>query len=132
MGTGDGTTLARVTLPTDYAVALVLPYDAEKESTRAVYEAFDARQGHAGFTERRDALRAALGRVRAATDLAALPPNDLASSPVSAELGSRGAFRADVTGAGPVVYGLFARLDDATRAAESLRAYGRTWVTTPA
>ena len=42
-------------------------------------------------------------------DLAALPPNDLASSPLAAELLAAGAFRADVSGAGPTVYGLFAR-----------------------
>ena len=34
-------------------------------------------------------------------DLAALPPNDLASSPLADELRALGAFRADVTGAGP-------------------------------
>ena len=36
-----------------------------------------------------------------------LPPNDLASSPLADELLALGAFRADVSGAGPAVYGLF-------------------------
>ena len=45
--------------------------------------------------------------VRRPRDLAALPPNDLASSPLAGELLRLGAFRADVSGAGPTVYGLF-------------------------
>jgi hypothetical protein len=40
-------------------------------------------------------------------DLASLPPNDLARSPHSSRLRELGAFRADVSGAGPAVYGLF-------------------------
>jgi 4-diphosphocytidyl-2-C-methyl-D-erythritol kinase len=132
LGTGDGTTLEPVTLPTDYTVVLVLPAGAIKESTRAVYEAFDARGGEAGFEDRDLALREALDRGRVATDLAALPTNDLASSPVAAELLALGAFRADVTGAGPIVYGLFAHPADAASAATTLRERGETWVTAPA
>ena len=131
LGTGDGTTLEPARLPTDYAVVLALADGAEKESTGEVYASFDARAGHLGFDERRRALLDALAGVEAASDLASLPPNDLASSPLAAELESLGALRADVTGAGPVVYGLFGRMDDAEHAAAALRERGRTWVTTP-
>jgi hypothetical protein len=71
-----------------------------------VFAAFDAREGETGSSER---ARAAARRSTATAprDLAALPPNDLASSPLADELRELGAFRADVTGAGPTVYGLF-------------------------
>ena len=42
-----------------------------------------------------------------------------------------GAFRADVSGAGPAVYGLFHHLEDARRAARGLRVPARTWVVAP-
>ena len=132
LATGDGTTLEPIALPRDYAVLLALPNGATKSSTRAVYGAFDARAGARGFDERRAALRAALAGVRAPSDLAALPANDLASSPLAAELAALGAFRADVSGAGPAVYGLFASVDAAERAAEALEDAARTWVTRPA
>ena len=132
LATGDGTTLEPLALPRDYTVVLVLEDGAEKRSTRDVYAAFDARAGAEGYEHRRNALVGALGRVRGAPDLALLPRNDLASSPVAAELLRAGAFRADVTGAGPVAYGLFT---DATRAAECVSCFAgraRTWVATPA
>ena len=44
LGTGDGTDLEPVELPHDYWVVLVLPTEAEKASTAAVYEAFDGRR----------------------------------------------------------------------------------------
>ena len=52
---------------------------------------------------RRAAARVVLEVARAgrAADLAALPPNDLARSPLAARLRDLGAFRADVSGAGP-------------------------------
>ena len=65
-------------------------------------------------------------------DLAALPANDLASSPLADELKELGAFRADVTGAGPAVYGLFAGREQAEAARRALSARGRTWLTAPA
>jgi 4-diphosphocytidyl-2-C-methyl-D-erythritol kinase len=130
--TGDGTTLAPVTLPRDYVVLLVLPEGATKDSTREVYAAFDGRCGGIGFAARREALVGALGRIRAAADLASLPGNDLASSPIAADLRRAGAFRADVTGAGPVVYGLFLDRRDAERARDALAARGDTWLATPA
>jgi len=132
LGTGDGTALVPLDLPRDYSVVLVLPADTVKKSTRDVYSAFDARAGAAGFDTRRAKLRDALGAVREVTDLARLPPNDLASSPLAERLCAAGAFRADVSGAGPCVYGLFADPDEACAAAQALQSAGRTWVTAPA
>jgi 4-diphosphocytidyl-2-C-methyl-D-erythritol kinase len=124
LGTGDGSELEPVDLPDDYAVLLVLPQDAQKESTAAVYEAFD---GADGFDDRQAALREAL----VSRDLAALPPNDLASSPLADELRELGAFRAEVTGAGPAVYGLFADREHAEAARLALALRGRSWLTAP-
>jgi 4-diphosphocytidyl-2-C-methyl-D-erythritol kinase len=131
LGTGDGTELEPIELPTDYVVLLVLPDGRTKQSTAAVYERFDDRAGAEGFDGRRTALLGALTRVEHAHDLAHLPPNDLATSPLADELRARGAFRADVTGAGPTVYAL---LDDdaaAVEAARALASRGRTWLTRP-
>jgi 4-diphosphocytidyl-2-C-methyl-D-erythritol kinase len=132
LGLGDGSELTPLDLPQDYWVVLLLPRGAEKLSSRAVYAAFDERDGGKGFRNRRAALRRALGEVGRAADLAELPPNDLASSPLAAELLELGAFRADVTGAGPVLYGLFQHLETARRARAALKARGRTWLTVPA
>ena len=132
LGTGDGTLLEPIELPTDYAVLLLLPAGARKRSTADVYAAFDARRGETGFAERRAHLFEALDGVRASKDLADLPPNDLASSPLARELLGLGAFRADVTGAGPVAYGLFVDRDSAERARASLeRRVARTWIAEP-
>jgi 4-diphosphocytidyl-2-C-methyl-D-erythritol kinase len=125
LGTGDGTTLTPLPLPEDYSILLVSPDGAKKQSTAAVYAAFTEERG---FDER----RAALDRALATGDLAALPPNDLASSPVAAELRELGAFRADVTGTGPVVYGLFRDRDRAEHAGAILDDRGRTWLAAPA
>ncbi len=125
LGTGDGTRLEPVEIPHDYWVVLVLPVEQEKASTAAVYEAF---QGVDGFDERRASLREALR----SGELAALPPNDLASSPLADELRALGAFRADVTGAGPAVYGLFDDRDRAEAARLAVSPRGRTWLTAPA
>jgi 4-diphosphocytidyl-2-C-methyl-D-erythritol kinase len=132
LGTGDGTSLEPLELPQDFAVLLLLPNGARKASTAEVYASFDARRGADGFAERAAQLRAALAAVRRPRDLAALPRNDLASSPVADELVARGAFRADVSGAGPVVYGLFHSTADAGRAGRALRRLGRSWITIPA
>ena len=132
LGTGTGAEQAPVELPQDFWVVLVLPDGEVKRSTADVYAAFDERGGEQGFADRRDALLEALERVRRPRHLAALPPNDLASSTLAPELLQHGAFRADVTGAGPVVYGLFMRRADAERAARALGSVGRTWVTVPA
>jgi len=132
IGSGVGVTLEPVELPQGFTVCLLLPDGAVKASTRAVYEAFDARGGRGDFAVREEQLRGALGRVRVARDLAGLPPNDLAGSPHAAALLAEGAFRADVSGAGPVVYGLFEDRAAAERAGASLSGLGRTWVAEPA
>lgn len=131
LASGDGTELRPLTLPVAYDVLLVRPYGTVKESTGAVYERFDERGGARGFDRRRAALLDALADVREPADLAHLPRNDLAVSPVAALLGELGAFRADVSGAGPTVYGLFADRPAAERAQEAARALGETWLTRP-
>ena len=125
LGLGTGADLSEVALPQEYWVVLVLPAGASKSSTKAVYDAFDS---ESGFEGRRDALLAALD----AGDLAALPPNDLASSPIARDLLAAGAFRADVSGAGPTVYGLFTEQDRAEEARELMAPRGATWITRPA
>ncbi len=132
LGGGDGTELTPLDLPQDYWVVLVLPSGATKSSTGDVFGAFDARGGEAGYDERRAALLAALDRVRRPRDLGGLPPNDLAASPLTTELLQLGAFRADVTGAGPTVYGLFLHEEAARAAQQRMSPKGRTWLTTPA
>jgi 4-diphosphocytidyl-2-C-methyl-D-erythritol kinase len=119
VGSGDGS-------------LLVLPNGAAKPSTASVYRDFDARDGAQGWEERRAALFAALENVHRPRDLAALPPNDLASSPLADELRGLGAFRADVTGAGPTVYGLFHHRSRAKAAQRVAGRVGRTWLTAPA
>ena len=132
VGSGDGTGLEPLDLPQDFAVLLLLPAGAAKTSTAEVYAAFDERRGADGYPERVAALRDALAAVRCARDLERLPPNDLASSPHAAALLAEGAFRADVSGAGPAVYGLFHDIAAARRARRALRGLGRTRVTAPA
>ena len=131
LGRGDGAELASLRLPQDYWVVLLLPHVETKASTAAVYAAFDARRGEEGFDERSAALLACLERVREAGDLASLPLNDLASSPLAAELTRLGAVRADVSGAGPALYGLFAEEGVARAAGVRLRRFGRTWISVP-
>jgi 4-diphosphocytidyl-2-C-methyl-D-erythritol kinase len=132
LGEGDGAELSPVELPQDYWVVLVAPHGKTKLSTRDVYEEFDRRGKADGFAERRAALHEALRKIRRPRDLGELPRNDLASSPLSAELLGLGAFRADVTGAGPAVYGLFHHREGARAAATRLGTGGRVWVTVPA
>jgi 4-diphosphocytidyl-2-C-methyl-D-erythritol kinase len=132
LGEGDGSQLMPLDLPQDYWVVIVLPRGAAKRSTASVYEDFDAREGAAGWKERREALRARLAEVRRPRDLAALPPNDLASSPLAEQLTALGAFRADVTGAGPAVYGLFHHRAEADAARRRLAPGGGTWTAVPA
>ena len=66
LGRGDGGELERLDLPQDYWVVLALPHGAGKESTAAVYRAFDERGGAAGWEERRAALERALAAVATA------------------------------------------------------------------
>jgi 4-diphosphocytidyl-2-C-methyl-D-erythritol kinase len=132
LGTGDGTTLEPLDLPQDFAVLLLLPAGATKPSTAEVYSDFDARSGADGYDARLAELRETLGRIRRPRDFAELPPNDLARSPLVERILAEGAFRADVSGAGPTLYGLFHRTADAQVAARRLRGLGRTWITHPA
>lgn len=131
LGEGDGTRLQQLDLPQDYFVVLVLPHGATKTSTAAVYGAFDERRGADGWPERRAALTETLAAVRRPRDLAMLPPNDLVSSPLADELRALGAFRADVSGAGPTLYGLFTHRAQAEAAGAALEARGRVWITIP-
>ena len=110
---------------------LLLPHDQRKASTADVYAAFDGRDGAAGFGERHMRLRETLAEAKRTRDLAALPPNDLAASPHAERLVELGAFRADVSGAGPAVYGLFLHHAQAAAAQRALEALGRTWITVP-
>ena len=96
-----------------------------KSATADIYAAFT---GERDFDERRAQLTAAVE----ARDLAALPPNDLASSPLAQELRAAGAFRADVSGAGPTVYGLFGDEEQAAAARELFADRCTTWLTAPA
>jgi 4-diphosphocytidyl-2-C-methyl-D-erythritol kinase len=132
LASGAGEILAPVDLPQDFFVVLVLPDDVRKPSTGTMYAEFDARNGADGWEDRRNALLDALERVRRPRDLAALPQNDLAASPLSERLRELGAFRADVSGAGPAVYGLFHHEHQAKAARRALRSAGRTWLTAPA
>jgi 4-diphosphocytidyl-2-C-methyl-D-erythritol kinase len=131
LGEGDGSELTPLDLPQDYFVVLLLPHGSAKPSTASVYGQFDARGGEAAWPERRRELEAALAAVKRPRDLALLPKNDLCSSPLADELRARGAFRADVTGAGPAVYGLFHHRPAALSAKRALRRRGRLWLTVP-
>ena len=132
---GAGERLTALELPQDFWVVVALPRRASKTSTADVYARFDATNGTAGFEERRAALTEALTAVRRPRDFAAFPPNDLAEAAgrprIVDDLLGGGAFRADVSGAGPAVYGLFHHLADAKRAARGLRVQARTWVVAP-
>jgi 4-diphosphocytidyl-2-C-methyl-D-erythritol kinase len=128
LGEGDGSRLTPLELPRQFTVLLALEDGAAKASTASVYDDFDRRDGANGYDERRARLLAAL----AAGDLAALPPNDLASSPLADELRSLGAFRADVSGAGPAVYALFDDPEAASAAGERMGACSRVWILRPA
>jgi 4-diphosphocytidyl-2-C-methyl-D-erythritol kinase len=132
LGTGNGSQLEPLELPQDFWVVVLLPVDAAKISTADVYTSFDVRHGAAGFAERRQLLLDRLAQVERPRDLAKLPPNDLASSPLTEAVLAEGAFRADVSGAGPAVYGLFHQRKDADAAKRALRRHGQTWVAAPA
>ena len=131
LGRGDGSELAPLDLPQDYWILLVLPDGIRKLSTADVYRRFDERGDAAGAPDRFAALEQAVLGIRRPRDLASLPPNDLASSPLAAELRGLGAFRADVSGAGPAVYGLFHHRSAAIAARRALASRGRTWLTVP-
>jgi 4-diphosphocytidyl-2-C-methyl-D-erythritol kinase len=132
---GAGERLTRLELPQDFWVTLALPREARKRGTGDVYRAFDELGGEAGFAERKQSLLEALARCNRPRDFAAFPPNDLTKAaggaPLAAELLAAGAFRADLSGSGPTVYGLFHRRGQARAAARSLGRRARTWVVAP-
>ena len=132
LGSGDGSELEPLDLPQDFWVVVLLPHGAVKTSTADVYAAFDARKDVPGFAERRATLVDGLAQMKRPRDFAALPPNDLLRSPLSEELRAVGAFRADVSGAGPALYGLFHHRRNAEAARRALRRLGRTWLAAPA
>ena len=108
LGEGDGTELTPLDLPQDYFGPPAAPErhaeGIDRDGLRRASTSARARTaGRSGARRWLDAL----ARVRRPRDLAALPPNDLACSPLADELRRLGAFRADVSGAGPTVYGLF-------------------------
>jgi 4-diphosphocytidyl-2-C-methyl-D-erythritol kinase len=128
---GAGEALTALDLPLDYRVVVALPHGVTKRSTGAVYQRFDELGGGPGF----DGRRAALLRALAARDLAALPANDLAAAagpaPLVDALLAAGAFRADVSGAGPAVYALFRTTEQAEAAALVVADGADVWVTRP-
>jgi 4-diphosphocytidyl-2C-methyl-D-erythritol kinase len=132
---GAGERLSVLDLPQDYWVLIALPRGARKKATADVYRRFDELGKGAGFADRRAALLAALDSCRRPRDFAAFPRNDLAeaagTAPFAADLRRLGAFRADVSGAGPAVYGLFQRREQAVAAARRLRLRARVWVAAP-
>lgn len=132
---GAGERLSPLELPQDFWVLVALPRRARKTSTADVYRRFDELGTAAGFAERKAALLEAVKSCRRPRDFAALPMNDLAQAAGTAsladELRGLGAFRADVSGAGPAVYALFHRREHAVAAGKRLRLRARVWVTAP-
>jgi 4-diphosphocytidyl-2-C-methyl-D-erythritol kinase len=133
---GAGERLSPLELPQDFWVLVALPRKARKSGTAAVYRRFDELGRAAGFAERKAALVGAISSCQRPRDFAAFPLNDLGpaipgSVPFADELRALGAFRADVSGAGPAVYALFHRREHALVAARRLRLRARTWVAAP-
>jgi 4-diphosphocytidyl-2-C-methyl-D-erythritol kinase len=132
---GAGERLTPLGLPQDYLVVLAFPREASKPSTGEIYRRFDALDGAAGFEGRRAALMEALASCTRARDLARLPGNDLAAASGAPAFGAllleAGAFRADVSGAGPTTYGLFLDRREAETAAAALDPRAQTWVVAP-
>ena len=132
LGTGDGTTLARADASADVRRPARPARGRDKELDGGRLRGLRPRVGAMRATTIAGRAAPRARRPRSAADLAALPPNDLASSPLSAELRRLGAFRADVTGAGPVVYGLFVDRAAAERARDRLDTrIGETWIAEP-
>ena len=127
LGTGTGTDLEPVDLPQDYWIVLVLPDGERKESTAAVYARFDG--GAPASTN---------GAPRSSTP-PARPPRRPTSRRCrrttsrrrrcAAELRELGAFRADVSGAGPDrLRAVRPRARRARRGAPRCSRRGQTWI----
>ena len=98
-----------------------------------MYERYDALGGGPGFEERRaDLLRALGGGAQAEPTSRASRPTISRRRPVPRRsrpsCAPAGAFRADVSGAGPAVYGLFQSRAEARSAARRLGRRTRTWM----
>jgi 4-diphosphocytidyl-2-C-methyl-D-erythritol kinase len=132
---GRGERLRALDLPQDYWVLIALPRFARKGSTADIYRRFDELGVPEEFETRRTRLLEALAGARRPRDFASFPPNDLGAASgrpaLVDELYERGAFRADVSGAGPAIYALFQHRPQAERAARGVRARARVWVVAP-
>jgi 4-diphosphocytidyl-2-C-methyl-D-erythritol kinase len=132
---GAGERLRPLHLPQDYWVLVALPAGVTKGSTGDVYRRFDELAGPAGYEERRARVLDVLASCSRPDDLASLPPNDLARatapSALTDALRAAGAFRSDVSGAGPAVYALFREREWALTAEASLPQGTRAWVVAP-
>ena len=118
---GDGTDLKPLDLPQDYWIVLVLPHGAAKLVDRRRLRGVRPRR-----RVRRTARRALLPLLDRASAVRARPRRAARRttsrrSPLADELRAAGAFRADVSGAGPAVYGLFLDEQEAVAAAAELR-----------
>ena len=133
---GRGERLTPLALPQDYRIVVALADSAAKASTGEVYGRFDGLGGGADFEARRERLRAGLRACARPADLARLPGNDLAAAAGGGDelpelLRAAGAFRADVSGAGPAVYGLVGAGGVGGRAAAGRPPGTSTWVVAP-
>jgi 4-diphosphocytidyl-2-C-methyl-D-erythritol kinase len=132
---GAGERLRPLPLPQDYWVLVALPAGVTKGSTGDVYRRFDELAGPRGYEERRARVLDVLGSCSRPDDLASLPANDLARaaapSALTGALRAAGAFRSDVSGAGPAVYALFRERERALTAEASLPPGTRAWVVAP-
>ena len=134
LGTGDGTQLEPLDLPQDFAVLLCCRTAQRKQSTAAVYAAFDARGGAAGFDERAAALRAALGAVAPS----ARPRRSCRRTTSRARRSRSGCARSErsaPTSAGPGRWSTGSSTGGPTREAAARRisrAAGGLWITVPA
>ena len=135
LGTGDGTTLAAL----DAAAAATpccsrCPTARRRRRRRTSTRPSTRDGGDGGFDERRAAL---LAGARTVSTAAPTSPRLPAERPRRARRSRRsceslGAFRADVSGAGPVVYGLFAdRRGCRARAGRARRPVAATWIAAP-
>ena len=132
---GAGELSTPIELPQDYWVLVALPSGIEKPSTSEIYDRFDQAGGEEGYAERRADLLDRLPRCLRARDIGSLPGNDLGlhtgGLQLADKLRSRGAFRADVSGAGPAVYGLFLQQRQASQALKGLEGTQAAWLTVP-